>query len=148
MRAPLLYRIVVCLERETTEILSFNSPRLYCKTGFTNVFFYMAAIIHMVRPTRVEYVSLGLNVVYFPENQLTSTVERVNAIWGIHVTSANFGDLGPVTSAHFFSSRPSLLTLYSSVTLICSTHKKIKQMLTSAHFGDLGPVTPAHFYTS
>ena len=78
----------------------------------------------MVRPTRVDYVSLGLNIVYFLENQLTSTVERVNAIWGIHVTSAR-GDLGPVTSAHFFSSRPSLLTLYSPVTLICSTHKKI-----------------------
>ena len=98
----------------------------------------MAAIIHMVRPTRAEYVSLGLNVVYFLENQLTSTVERVNAIWEIHVTSASgdlgpvtsahFGDLGPVTSAHFFSSRPSLLTLYSPVTfsnlLIDFIHKK------------------------
>ena len=43
----------------------------------------MAAIIHMVRPTRAvtfaEYVSL--NGVLFLENQLTSTVERVNAIW-------------------------------------------------------------------
>ena len=107
---------MVCLERETTQILSFNSPRLYSKTGFTYVFFYMAAIIHMVRPTRVEYVSLGLNVVYFLENQLTSTVERVNAIWGIHVTSAS-GDLGPVTSAHFGDLCP----------------------VTSAHFFPLGP---------
>ena len=127
---------MVCLERDTTQLLSFNSPRLYSKTGFTYVFFYMAAIIHMVRPTRAENVSLGLNVVYFLENQLTSTVELVNAIWGINVTSArgdlgpvtsaHFGDLGPVTSAHFFSFRPSLLTLYYPVTfsylLIDSTH--------------------------
>ena len=45
--------------------------------------FDMAAIIHMVRPTRAvtfaEYVSL--NVVPFLENQLTSTVKHVDAIW-------------------------------------------------------------------
>ena len=44
--------------------------------------FDMAAIIHMVRPTRAvtfaEYVSL--NVVPFLKNLLTSTVECVDAI--------------------------------------------------------------------
>ena len=47
------------------------------------MFFGMADIIHMVRPTRAvtfaEYVSI--NVLPFLENQLTSTVERVDAIW-------------------------------------------------------------------
>ena len=118
--------------------IKLQQPAFVQQDGFYLCFFYMAAIIHMVRPTRAEYVSLGLNVVYFLENQLTSTVERVNAIWEIHVisasgdlgpvTSAHFGDLGPVTSAHFFSSRPSLLTLYSPVTfsnlLIDFIHKK------------------------
>ena len=47
------------------------------------MFFDMADIILMVRPTRAvtfaEYVSL--NIVPFLKNQLTSTVERVDAIW-------------------------------------------------------------------
>ena len=44
---PLLYRIVVCFERETSQIYnntglyqSSNIPRLYSKTGFTYVFWY------------------------------------------------------------------------------------------------------------
>ena len=59
---PLLYRIVVCLERETSPIYnntglyqSSNSPRLCSKTGFTNDFWYAcyhsyAAIIHIAKP--------------------------------------------------------------------------------------------------
>ena len=47
------------------------------------MFFDMATITHMVRPTRAvmfaDYVSL--NVVPFLEKQLTSTLERIDAIW-------------------------------------------------------------------
>ena len=58
---PLLYRIVVSLEWETSQIYnntglyqSSNNPRLHRKASFTYVF-DMADIIHMVRP---EYISL------------------------------------------------------------------------------------------
>ena len=56
--------------------------------------FDMAAIIHMVRPTRAVtftgYVSL--NVVPFLENQLTSTVERVDAIWDTYPEKTQITD--------------------------------------------------------
>ena len=73
--------ILTCIKAPTARVCTARQVSV--------MFFDMAAIIHMVRPTRAvtfaEYVSL--NVVPFLENQLTSTVKRVDAIWDTYPES-------------------------------------------------------------
>ena len=67
--------ILTCIKAPTARVCTARQVSV--------MVFDMASIIHMVRPTRAvtfaEYVSL--NVVPFLENQLTSTVKHVDAIW-------------------------------------------------------------------
>ena len=75
----LLFRIVVCLEREKLDILvCFKAPTAcVCATRQVLLMVFDMASI-MVRPTRI-----CITKCFFPfsENQPKSTVERVDAIW-------------------------------------------------------------------
>ena len=74
---PLLYRIVVCLEREKSYIYWLVSKLQ--QPAFVQQHMFYLWLLSFIWCAQLEYVSL--NVVLFQENQPTSTVERVDAIW-------------------------------------------------------------------